>query len=75
MIDRNGETIQEGDMLATPRINGLRYIDEVSLYDGSLLKPYIYRQVGDGELEVVGRLQQETDYSKLTKITHETISA
>lgn len=62
--------LKEGDQYATERDaeSGLRFIYEISKWDNSLNKPYVYRQVGDGPLEVVGRVCHEIDFSKLTKL-------
>ena len=62
--------LKEGDQFASPRDpeSGLRFIYEISKWDNSLMKPYVYRQVGDGPLEVVGRACNEIDFSKLIKL-------
>lgn len=69
MIDSNGVKLKIGDMIASERDKtGLRFVYLISRYDNSLLKPYIFRQVNDGDLEVVGRANTELDLTQFTKI-------
>lgn len=62
--------LKKGDKYASTRDpeTGLRFVYEMSSFDGSLKKPYVYRQVGDGPLEVVGRVYTEIDFSKLIRL-------
>lgn len=69
MNDCDGDEIHEGDFLASTRnAEGLRFVYEISCYMNSFHKPYIYRQVDDGSLEVVGRANQDLDLSQFKLI-------
>ena len=66
--DKTGWTICNGDYLVGPYFEGdIRFVYKISKYEGSMQKPYIYRQVGNGPLEVVGRANQELDLSQFTR--------
>lgn len=66
--DSKGKEIYEGDILASSSINGFRFLYRVEFYQGSFLKPYIFRQMADGEPEVVGRANNNVDFSILTVV-------
>lgn len=66
--DKNKKEIYEGDILASSSVNGFRFLYRVEFYEGSFLKPYIFRQMADGEPEVVGRANNNIDFNILTVV-------
>lgn len=66
--DSKGKEIYEGDILASSSVNGFRFLYRVEFYEGSFLKPYIFRQMADGEPEVVGRANNNIDFNILTVV-------
>jgi len=66
--DSKGKEIYEGDILTSSSINGFRFLYRAEFYEGSFLKPYIFRQMADGEPEVVGRANNNIDFNILTVV-------
>jgi hypothetical protein len=74
--DSKGNDIYEGDILEANPITGLsssesgvKFLYHMDYYNGGFNTPYIYRAMGNGEPEVVGRVVTSQDsFDKLTII-------